>query len=112
MEGKTIYCNKCGKNTKIKPRKQKRGPSIEINYFRCSNCKEKYIFSVLDQDCRKLQREIRRLQKSKNIPANDLSDGKITENEYVKLIDDINEEIKTVQLKLKEKMDKLIMTYK
>ncbi len=112
MEGNIIYCNKCGEIIKIKLRKQKRGADIEINYFRCKNCKEKYIFSVLNQECRKLQREIRNLQKSKNISASDFRDGKTTEDEYVKAINEIEKELTETQLEMKEKMDELLTIYK
>lgn len=101
------HCDKCGKSFRIKPKTRTVKINIKETYFRCPHCKEKYIAFVMDGACRKLQREIKKLQQSKIASASSYTDKKITEDEYIKAIDAIENKIKQLQVELESKMDKL-----
>lgn len=55
-------CQKEFAVTKTRKIKVKNG--IDKTYFRCPHCKEEYIVSYVSPDTSKLQREMRKLQKS------------------------------------------------
>lgn len=101
------YCDQCNKDFKIKLKTKSHGINIKESYFICPHCKARYTAFVLDGECRKLQSEIRKLQHSKNTKAQMVTRDQISEEEYVKAIDNIENEIKQIQAILKPKMDRL-----
>lgn len=105
-----VSCDNCGKLFKIKAKTKTHRVNIKETYFRCPHCKKKYISFVIDGECRRLQREIVSLMKSKYVPASMLVNGEINDDEYMKEINKINAEVKEKQQILKTKMDKLKKT--
>ncbi|MBM7717292.1 transcription initiation factor IIE alpha subunit [Bacillus thermophilus] len=101
-----IHCDQCNKPLKIKLKTKSR-INIKETYFVCPHCKAKYTAYVLDGECRKLQSEIRKLKHSKNAKAQLFTRNQISKDEYVKAIDDIENENKKIQSILKPKMDRL-----
>lgn len=59
MKSKVIHvknkcvCDACGAEFIIDPKKKKFPDGIEISYFECSKCGEKYVFLVTDAELRK-----------------------------------------------------------
>lgn len=102
-----VRCNQCNKLSRLKLKTKSHGINTKETYLVCPHCKARYTAFVLDGECRKLQGEIRKLQRSKNTPAQAFANNRIDEDEYNKVIDDINNEIENVQAILKSKMDRL-----
>lgn len=102
-----VLCDKCGKMFDIKNRVMSHGLDIEETYFQCSHCKTKYFCFITDSECRKLQREIRELMKSKEVPALKFANRQISEVKYAEEINRIDQKIEKKQIELKLKMNKL-----
>lgn len=100
-------CDECQNVFTIKLKTKTRGINIKETYFRCPNCKKKYTAYVMDNKCRKTQREIRKLMESKQIPADKFVNKELTEEEYTAEIGRIDAEIKEKQAILKQKMNGL-----
>lgn len=106
-----VTCDECDKDFTIKLRTKSHGISIKEHYFLCSNCKHKYIAYVTDPECRKMQLEIKSLQKRKHLPAQNFIAGKITELEEKQQQADIGKAIHEIQSRLKPRMDELERQY-
>lgn len=104
---KETYCDQCGKSFRIKLKTKTHNVVIKESYFVCPGCKKKYTAFVTDAECRKLQRDIRALRKSKEIPAQQFVEEKITEEQYKDAIDLIRLDIDKTQQLLNYKMNKL-----
>lgn len=104
-------CNQCHKKFNIKLKTKTHGISIKESYFVCPHCKTKYIAFILDAECRRMQNKINKLRGNKNNPAQLFIQNKISEQEYKKQIDLIDDQIKRVQSVLQVKMDSLKQTY-
>lgn len=102
-----VLCDKCGKMFEIKNRVRSHGLDIEETYFWCTHCKTKYFCFVTDSECRKLQREIREIMKSKEVPASKFANKRINEVEYAEEINRIDQKIEKKQIELKMRMNKL-----
>lgn len=109
---KEIYCDNCNKDFHIKQKTKTHKITIKETYFNCPHCKTKYTAFVTDPECRKLQKRIRELRESKNIPAKQFAADRISEDEYIKAIDIIQEDIKRTMRTLEPKMNQLKEQYK
>src|SRR5690625_3394947 len=107
LKNEKVTCDECHHLFKIKPKTKTYQVSIKETYFHCPKCKKKYIGVVTDHECRKLQREIKSIRKSKNDVASRLVNGEITDDEYEVEIDKIDNTIKDKQKIMKHKMDAL-----
>jgi len=107
LKNEKVTCDECHHLFKIKPKIKTHQVSIKETYFNCPKCKKKYIGFVTDHECRKLQREIKSIRKSKNDVALRLVNVEITDEEYEVEIDKIDGAIKDKQKILKSKMDVL-----
>lgn len=52
-------CDHCGKGFNVEIKEKKHPKKIIETYFRCSNCKHKYVCFVKDEKVRRLQEEIK-----------------------------------------------------
>ncbi|MCJ0932561.1 hypothetical protein MST22_15545 [Virgibacillus halodenitrificans] len=104
---KRVQCDVCSKDFTIKLKERKHGKGIKETYFKCPNCKKEYFVSILDSELRFLQREVKGLEHSKLEPANELIKGKISDEEYKRNIDDIQNQINIVKSEMKNKMNHL-----
>lgn len=102
-----VHCNQCSKSFNINPQIKKHGQGIKETYFRCTHCNERYIAFVTDAECRRLQTKVRKIHEMTDEPAQLLVEGKITEDEYNKRIDQIHLKKDKLQDALKVKMDRL-----
>ena len=87
-----VNCDKCGADFRIKLRKKTKSGGIEITYFTCPKCFNKYTVSVFDAKCRKLQREIREFDKRIQDVAQQYIQREINDDEYVLAIDTLKAE--------------------
>ena len=104
-------CDECKHDFNIKLRTKTHNYTTKETYFICPNCKHKYIVSILNPDCKRLQNQINKLRQTKNKPAQLFYENKISESEYKKQIDLIDNKIKQLKSSLKIKMDTLKQTY-
>ncbi len=56
-----VYCKKCLGSFEAVLEEKKLGKGIEEVYFTCPNCSEYQLVSITDAECRRRQREIKRL---------------------------------------------------
>lgn len=61
---RNVHCDNCKKSIDIKLKEKKHGKGVTETYFTCRNCKAKYTVSVLNADARRMQREIKGLQRT------------------------------------------------
>lgn len=59
--GEQVYCNKCLASFEAKLEEKKLGKGIDEIYFICPHCAEYHVASITDAECRRRQREIKRL---------------------------------------------------
>lgn len=104
-------CDKCSEDFRIKLKTKTYNISVKESYFICPHCKTKYVAFILDAECRRMQSKINKLRATKNNPAQLFTRNKISEQEYKKQIDSIDNQIKRVQSALQVKMDALKQTY-
>lgn len=102
-----VLCDKCKEMFDVKNQTKSHGLDIKETYFQCPHCKTKYFCFLTDSECRKLQREIRELMKSKETPALKFANKQISEVKYAEEINRIDQKIEKKQIELKLKMDKL-----
>ena len=106
-----ITCDTCNEDFSIKLKTKTHKITIKETYFICPNCKTKYVAFVTDPECRKLQKQIRELRESKNIPAKQFAENEISEIEYKKQIDIIQNKMQRTMNLLEPKMSALKHVY-
>ena len=89
--------------TITKTRKIKVKNGIDMTYFRCPHCKEEYIVSYVGPATAKLQREIRKLQKS--LPKLPDDNNEFSNKAYEIALDEHWEEVDELKAKVKQSMD-------
>jgi len=104
-----ITCDKCQKQIKPQIESKHLTGGIRINYFRCNNCKEKYLIDVTDQITRQKQIELIRLRKyqSELVKASEKFNLEAIENESKDNIDRMDillKEIKEAKAELKDRI--------
>lgn len=89
-----VICDSCKKGFPVKTKKKEYGVDIRETYFECTHCKKHYTSFVLNQEARKLQKEIRELtpNKKENVEAYQAK---------MDLIEEKKEKLKEVMLALK-----------
>ena len=58
----TVNCDHCKKNFSVQPKEKKHGQGIKEIYFVCTHCKTRYTAYVTDQEVRRMQRQIQKLE--------------------------------------------------
>jgi len=104
---RNVNCDKCGADFKIKLRKKTKSGGIEVTYFTCPKCFNKYTVSVFDAECRKLQREIRGFDKRIQSVAQQFTQREIGEDQYMSAIDSLKAERKEKMAILESKSNQL-----
>jgi hypothetical protein len=110
-----IVCDKCNQDIKmtkelIETKYLKDG--IQIKFFRCGNCKEKYLIDVTDTEVRNKQRELRKWAEQRekalsividNLSSEELEKLTMLADECLFNIDRLQGEIKAAKAELEEK---------
>ncbi|MCM3454471.1 hypothetical protein M3685_10995 [Heyndrickxia oleronia] len=57
-----VNCDQCKKNFPVQPKEKKHGQGIKETYFVCTHCKTRYTAYVTDQEVRRMQSQIQKLE--------------------------------------------------
>ncbi|MEK5173221.1 hypothetical protein NST63_08510 [Heyndrickxia sp. FSL W8-0496] len=57
-----VNCDQCKKNFPVQPKEKKHGQGIKETYFVCPHCKTRYTAYITDQEVRRMQRQIQKLE--------------------------------------------------
>ena len=94
-----VNCDQCKKNFPIQPKEKKHGQGIKEIYFVCTHCKTRYTAYVTDQEVRRMQRQIRKLEKE-SLFTKDNNKRLILNSKINRLKEDVLKKMDTLKAKV------------
>lgn len=98
-----VTCDECQKVFAIQSKQRRHGKDVIELYFTCPHCKAHYTGTILDNQGRKMQRDVRKLQDRIAKLRAEHPDGSVKEEQLTRQLGALGQKIANKINKLKQK---------
>lgn len=98
-----VTCDECQMIFSVKSEKRRHGKDVVELFFTCPNCHAHYTGVILDEQGRKMQRDVRKLQERIAKLRSEHPDGSVKEEQLTRQLGALGQKIANRMNKLKKK---------